>query len=178
MIDDVLNFWFLEIDPSAWWKKDEAFDQHIRHRFSSLHTQAANCELYEWRNTATGRLAEIIILDQFSRNIYRDTPLAFAQDALALALAQECIHQKIDAQLTPPQRSFVYMPYMHSESLTIHSQALTLFESLGNENNLEFEIQHKDIIEKFGRYPHRNTILGRQSTEDEIAFLKQPGSGF
>lgn len=177
-MEEVLNFWFKEVETSAWWEKDAHFDELIRSRFLALHEKASNCELYEWRNCTEGRLAEVIVLDQFSRNIYRDTAQAFAQDALALALAQEAIHQAEDQKLPPIQRSFLYMPYMHSESLEIHNQAVTLFESLGNESNLQFEIKHKEIIERFGRYPHRNAILNRQSTDEEIKFLTQPGSSF
>lgn len=118
------------------------------------------------------------MLDQFSRNMFRDTPLAFAYDPLVLALAQEAVSAKADEALSPVQRSFLYMPYMHSESLKIHEVAVDLFRRNGIQGNLDFEIKHKSIIERFGRYPHRNNILGRASTEDEIEFLKQPGSGF
>lgn len=140
--------------------------------------QAKHCELWTWRATAEGRLAEIIVLDQFSRNLYRDHAESFAQDALALALAQEAIQLNLDQQLSPEQRSFLYMPFMHSESKIIHIQALQLFEELGNPLNLDFEKKHKVIIDRFGRYPHRNQILGRSSTAEEIEFLKQPNSHF
>ncbi len=128
--------------------------------------------------TALGRLSEIILLDQFSRNIYRDKPAAFAQDALALALAQEAIAAGIASELTVDQRSFLYMPFMHSESELIHQQAVKLFSEPGLEASLEFEIRHKKIIDRFGRYPHRNEILGRTSTVEEQQFLAQPGSSF
>ncbi|MFI7918815.1 DUF924 family protein, partial [Acinetobacter baumannii] len=117
--------------------------------------------LWSWRKTPEGRLAEIIVLDQFSRNIYRDQPESFAYDGLALALSQEAISLQLDAQLNPEQRSFLYMPFMHSESKLIHEFALKLFQRLGNEINLSFEKKHKVIIDRFGRYPHRNAILGR-----------------
>ncbi|WP_047046989.1 DUF924 family protein [Vibrio mexicanus] len=175
---DVLDFWFKELEPKQWWVKDTNLDETIRSRFHNLHTQAAVCELSDWRETAKGRLAEIIILDQFSRNLYRDTPSAFAYDALALGLAQEAIRTGDDQALEPIERSFLYMPFMHSESLTIHEQAIVLFTKNGIENNLDFEIKHKVIIERFGRYPHRNEILGRTSTKEEIEFLKQPDSSF
>lgn len=173
----ILQFWFTEIQPAQHWKKDPAFDQLIAERFGDIHAQAARCELFNWRATPEGRLAEIIVLDQFSRNIYRDQPGAFAQDPLALALAQEAVALGADQALPPAQRGFLYMPYMHSESLLIHDQALPLFESLNN-GQLDFEIKHRDIIVRFGRYPHRNAILGRESTPEELAFLKQPGSSF
>lgn len=176
--NDVLKFWFEEIDQKKWWVKDESFDEDIRQRFLALHQQAHHCELFAWRTSPEGRLAEIIILDQFSRNMFRDTAQAFASDSLALALAQEAVLQSEDQKLPPQQRSFLYMPYMHSESLAIHHEAERLFTELGNENTLGFELRHKVIIEQFGRYPHRNKILGRESSEQEVAFLKQPGSSF
>ena|SRR5690606_2443019 len=176
--EQVLTFWFDETQPAQWWKKDPAFDQVIAQRFGELHRQACQCELYSWRANAQGRLAEIIVLDQFSRNIHRDTAAAFASDALALALAQEAVAAGADQVLSEVQRSFLYMPYMHSESLLIHDLAVELFRANGIQNNLDFEIKHRDIIARFGRYPHRNGILGRASTEDEIEFLKQPGSSF
>jgi len=176
--DDILLFWFKELDKSQWWVKDQALDTLIKERFLELHTAANKCELYPWRITAGGRLAEIIVLDQFSRNIFRDTPAAFASDSLALALAQEAISVGADKNLNALQRSFLYMPFMHSESLKIHQVAIKLFNDIDIPLNLEFAIKHKAVIEKFGRYPHRNGILNRVSTAAEIAFLKQPGSAF
>lgn len=178
MPEDILNFWFEELKPAQWWKKDTMFDAMIAERFGDLHRQAVRCELYKWRLTAEGRLAEIIVLDQFSRNMFRDSARAFSADPLALALAQEAVAAGADAWLTPVQRSFLYMPYMHSESLSIHEQALALYTRNGLEDNLKFEIKHKGIIERFGRYPHRNNILGRHSTSEELTFLGQPGSSF
>jgi uncharacterized protein (DUF924 family) len=175
---DVLSFWFEEVDESTWWKKDESFDQLVKDRFLTVHEKANRCELYTWRTTAQGRLAEIILLDQLSRNIFRDTPKAFASDRLALTLAQEMVIRGEDNELPEALRRFIYMPYMHSESLLIHEEAVKLFEKLGNKEVIGFEIRHKVIIEQFGRYPHRNEILGRESTVEEIEFLKQPGSSF
>jgi uncharacterized protein (DUF924 family) len=123
-------------------------------------------------------LAEIIVLDQFSRNVWRDTPRAFAQDALALALAQELVARGDDAALPLAQRRFAYMPYMHSESIVVHQEALRLFAQAGLEDNLRFERSHLAILERFKRYPHRNAILGRESTPEELAFLQEPGSSF
>jgi uncharacterized protein (DUF924 family) len=176
--DGVINFWFHEIDPAQHWKKDLSFDQLIAERFGELHHQATLCELFDWRTSAKGRLAEIIVLDQFSRNMYRDTALSFAFDPQALTLAQEAVALKVDAELSTLERTFLYMPYMHSESLKVHEVAVELFTRNDVENNLDFEIKHKKIIEQFGRYPHRNGILGRESTLEEIEFLKQPGSSF
>ena len=178
MYREVLKFWFEETDPPQWWAKDDNFDQLLTERFSAVHARATRCELFEWRVNAKGRLAEIIVLDQFSRNMYRDSPLAFVNDPLALALSQEAISAGVENELTPMERSFLYMPFMHSESLKIHEVAMELFNRNGIRNNLDFELKHKRIIERFGRYPHRNSILGRASTEEEIEFLKTPGSGF
>jgi uncharacterized protein (DUF924 family) len=174
----IYEFWFKEISPAQRWKVDAAFDQTVRDRFSAMHAQANRCELFAWRKEPIGRLAEIIVLDQFSRNMYRGSPAAFASDPLALALAQEAVTAGTDLKLTPDERVFLYMPFMHSESRALHEVALNLFEALGIENNLNFERRHKAIIDRFGRYPHRNEILGRESTEEELEFLKQPGSGF
>ncbi|MGB0835071.1 MAG: DUF924 family protein [Psychrobium sp.] len=177
-MQEVLNFWFSEIEQSQWWTKDSDFDNEIIEQFSKVHQAAVACELYDWRKTPEGRLAEIIVLDQFSRNMFRDTPQSFAYDSLALALAQEAINVGADKALDETQRSFLYMPFMHSESLAIHERAVELFSQPNMEHNLDFEIRHKEIIERFGRYPHRNEILGRESSSEEIEFLTQPGSSF
>jgi len=172
------HFWFTELTPKQHFAKDAALDEAIRTRFGATLEAAARCELFAWRATPEGRLAEVLVLDQFSRNVYRDTPRAFAQDALALVLAQELVASGHDGSLPEAQRSFAYMPYMHSESALVHTQAVALFTQLGNENNLDFELRHKAIIDRFGRYPHRNALLGRTSTPEELAFLSEPGSSF
>ncbi|WGV98339.1 DUF924 family protein [Vibrio sp. YMD68] len=176
--NDVLLFWFDELGPSKWWVKDTQIDTLITSRFLSLHEQAVKGELFEWRSSAKGRLAEIIVLDQFSRNMFRDTARSFASDSQALALAQTAIELGQDRELNAIERSFLYMPYMHSESLAIHDIAVELYKENGIEANFEFEIKHRDIIEKYGRYPHRNAIVGRASTEAEVEFLTQPNSSF
>ena len=175
---NILDFWFEEIEPVSWWKKDDAFDALLVERFSEVHSRACCCELFEWRRKPEGRLAEIIVLDQFSRNMFRDSAQAFANDTMSLTLSQEAITCGADRTLTPVQRSFLYMPFMHSESLEIHEVAVELFRTNGIQNNLDFEFKHKKIIEKFGRYPHRNKVLGRQSTAEEVEFLTRPGSSF
>lgn len=175
---DILDFWFAPEHRSLWFAKSEDFDQKIAARFQDIHQQATQAALWSWRKDPEGRLAEIIVLDQFSRNLYRDQAQAFAYDGMALSLAQEAISLKLDAQLSPEQRSFLYMPFMHSESRQIHEFALKLFQRLGNEINLNFEKKHKQIIDRFGRYPHRNAILGRTSTPEELEFLSQPNSSF
>jgi uncharacterized protein (DUF924 family) len=152
----ILDFWFTELTPKHHFAKDPALDEAIRTRFGATLEAAARCELFAWR----------------------DTPRAFAQDALALALAQELVASGQDRSLPLAQRSFAYMPYMHSESALVHAQAVVLFDQPGMEDTLRFELRHQAIIERFGRYPHRNAILGRESTPEERVFLSEPGSGF
>lgn len=178
MFRSVLKFWFDELEPKQWWLKDEDLDQQIIERFSEVHRQASRCELFPWRTEPQGRLAEIIVLDQFSRNMFRGSAQAFAYDSLALALAQEAVSSGADTHLRQAEKNFLYMPYMHSESLRIHDIAMDLFRKNGAKASFEYEVKHRDIIVKFGRYPHRNKILGRESTPEEIAFLSQPGSSF
>lgn len=176
--EDIIDFWFKEIEQKDWWRKDPDFDQLINERFLGVHNAAIKCELFEWRKYPQGRLAEIIILDQFSRNIYRHEERAFAYDALALLLAQEAINVCANQAMNPGQKTFLYMPFMHSESVVIHEIAIKLFSEQGLDANLEFEFKHKAVIDRYGRYPHRNKILGRQSTEAELKLLKEPGSAF
>lgn len=174
----VLDFWFHEIDRALWFRKDPQFDQQIRDRFGITHQQASHGALSSWRVTLDGRLAEIIVLDQFSRNLFRDDPRAFAQDSLALKLAQEAVALPESLNLPTERKAFLYMPFMHSESLKAHEEAIKLFSQPGLEYNLKFEMRHYEIIKRFGRYPHRNQILGRPSSPEEIEFLKTPGSSF
>lgn len=178
MYQDILQFWFEEIDQSKWFAKDEAFDRLIAEQFADIHAQAVSCELFEWRQNAPGRLAEIIVLDQFSRNLFRDSALAFANDKMALALAQEAISRGADKKLNVVERGFLYLPFMHSESAAIHRIAEDIYRRHGVQSSLEWELKHKAIIDRFGRYPHRNEVLGRKSTGEELAFLEQPGSRF
>ncbi len=176
--NDILNFWFRDIDPALWWKKDAIFDELIRTRFGQTHAQATRGELAHWRVDGHGRLAEIIVLDQFSRQLYRDSGEAFANDLAALILAQETIRLGLDQTLSTVEKSFLYLPFMHSESLAIHEQTVKLYDLKGLEFNLAFEYKHKAILERFGRYPHRNVALGRLSSAEELAFLQQPDSSF
>jgi uncharacterized protein (DUF924 family) len=178
MHEAVLSFWFREIDPKLWWSSDPGFDELIGRRFLGLLQAAAAGELQEWRATARGRLAEIIVLDQFSRNVYRNSPRAFAQDPMALALAQEAVAAGALTSLEPMERSFLLLPYMHSESRKIHVVAEALYRAFAPAGNYEFELKHKAIVDRFGRYPHRNQVLGRASTPEEVEFLQQPGSRF
>ncbi len=174
---EILHFWFEDIEEKAWWIKDPAFDQNLRERFGDLHDSACKGELFEWRGSAGGRLAEVIVLGQFSRNIYRNQARAFSQDGMALVLAQEAVRLGLDHQLSDRQRGVLYLPYMHSESRAIHEVAVSLYKSIET-NNLDFEYKHKAIIDRFGRYPHRNDILGRESSAEELAFLQEKGSSF
>jgi uncharacterized protein (DUF924 family) len=174
----IIDFWFTELTDKQHFAKDQALDALIAQRFGATLEAGSRCELFSWRATPAGRLAEIIVLDQFSRNVWRDTPRAFAQDPLALALAQELVARGDDAALPMAQRRFAYMPYMHSESLVVHQEALHLFAQAGLEDALRAEHRHLAILERFGRYPHRNAILGRASTAEELAFLREPGASF
>lgn len=178
MYNEILDFWFNELEPSQWWKKDAEFDSMINNRFGHIYKKAKSGELFSWRETPKGSLAEIIVLDQFSRNIYRDMPGSFSCDPLALALSQFSISKGFDKELSQTEQSFLYLPFMHSESAKIHNEAIKLYEKLDNPASLAFEMKHKEIIDRFNRYPHRNKILGRESTAEEIEFLKQPDSGF
>ncbi|WP_338845878.1 DUF924 family protein [Massilia sp. W12] len=178
MPEHILQFWFVETDQKDWWRARPEFDALLAERFGALLQQAARGELFRWRATPGGRLAEIIVLDQFSRNIGRNSPAAFAQDGMALVLAQEAVAAgALSALDNPAQRAFLLMPYMHSESASIHSEAEQLFRVWAPQN-LEFELRHKAIIDRFGRYPHRNQILARASSAAEEAFLLEPGSSF
>ena len=175
---DILHFWFEELTSKQHFVKDPALDAEIRQRFGAKLEAAARCELFGWRGTPQGRLAEIVVLDQFSRNIFRDTARAFAQDPLALVLAQELVASGLDQTLTSTQRAFAYMPYMHSESALVQAESVRLFSQPGQESNLNFALRHQAIVVRFGRFPHRNSVVGRNSTAEELAFLNEPGSSF
>ncbi len=175
---DVLAFWYNPENQPYWFEKNENFDAELRDKFYDTWVKACEGLLYEWRETTEGRLAEIIVLDQFSRNLCRGESCAFEQDGMALVLAQEIRRQPDFEDLPQDYRKFALMPFMHSESKGIHEIAVPIFEDLGDEGTTKYEYLHKDIIDRFGRYPHRNEDLGRESTEEELEFLKQPGSSF
>ena len=171
---EVLDFWFVECEPSDWFKKSEEFDNEIRSRFLETYEAIVAGKTTEWRRSAIGRLAEIVVLDQFSRNMFRDDARAFVSDALAVELAKEAM--SLWDEFSIQERSFVVMPFMHSESLAVHDWAAKWFDEPGLERRKKYELQHREIIERFGRYPHRNRVLGRTSTPEEEAFLKEhPG---
>ena len=168
---DILNFWFEQVSSDDWFKKNETLDLKMVEKFIVIHSQATAGELFEWREEPLGRLAEIIILDQFSRNIYRDAPKSYASDDMALALAEEAIRKNVHQNLETCHKQFLYMPFMHSESKIIHDIAVKLFSEPGLEKNLSYELSHKSIIDRFGRFPERNEILGRISTPEEQIYL-------
>ncbi|MDA0680106.1 MAG: DUF924 domain-containing protein [Proteobacteria bacterium] len=173
-MEKILEFWFHTLTPADWYKKSDVLDAKIKEKFETTYYQVVAGETADCRDTASGRLAEIIVLDQFARNMFRGTRESFAADHLALALAQEAVRSGDDKRLDIAQRVFLYMPYMHSESVRVHEKALELFRETPN---LVYEVKHKAIIDQFGRYPHRNEILGRLSTPQEIDWMKE-NSGF
>jgi uncharacterized protein (DUF924 family) len=188
----ILHFWFGE--PSApdseygqqrkvWFHKDPEFDQQIRDRFLSAYEQARQGQYNDWRQTAKTALALTLLLDQFPRNMFRGTPRCFATDEQALEVAQAAIAQCYDQQLIPTERMFLYLPLEHSENLAHQNQAVCHFEALIQaapelQTALDYAYRHRDVIAQFGRFPHRNDILGRPSTREEHEFLQQPGSRF
>ena len=175
---DVLSFWFEEITPKHWFKKDDGFDETIRLRFEPTVTVALSGQLEDWANTAKGCLALIILVDQFTRNIYRDTPRAFIGDQMALALSLHCLNRKFIMHKDRNWRHFMLMPMMHSEDLCVQDRSLPLFKSLTTQRTHEYAVKHRDVIARFGRFPHRNAILGRTSTNEEVKFHAQRGSSF
>ena len=177
-ISDVLTFWFEDAKPEQWYKKDSAFDEAIRDRFEDTIVAALAGRLDKWADEVEGCLALIILLDQFTRNIYRDTPRAFAGDEMALALSLRCIDRGFISHEDATWRQFMLMPMMHSEDLAIQDKSIPLFEEFTNPLTHEFAVKHRDIVARFGRFPHRNAILGRPSSDEETEFLTQPGSSF
>lgn len=171
---DIIAFW-RQAGPDRWFKKDAEFDREIADRFLGLHRAAAAGELGDWTGDATGSLALILVLDQFSRNLFRNSPDAFAQDSLALTHAVEAVARGFDRQFDIHLRCFIYLPFEHSERLSDQIRSVTLVHQLNNENYLRYAIVHRDIIDRFGRFPHRNGVLGRHSSPAESAFLKAGG---
>jgi uncharacterized protein (DUF924 family) len=195
--EDVLDYWFGALDPSGcadaehtkrWWSKDPQLDEAIRARFGLLHAAALSGNLTSWRDTPRGTLAYVVVLDQFSRNMYRDKPDMFGGDALALTAAQSGIDRGLDRTLRLDERSAFYMPLMHSEQISLQERCVQLYRDFADEvsgsaranllNRVGYAERHRDIVRKFGRFPHRNAQLGRMSTPAEIEFLKGAGSSF
>ena len=182
---DVLAFWFGEgadygKRQQRWFEKDAGFDAEVAARFRDLHARLSGSG--EWLDPAPGCLARIIVLDQFPRHIYRGQPEAFASDAAALAAARHAVERGYDRELLPVERLFVYLPFEHSEVLVDQERACALCAPLRahpeTDDAYRYAVAHRDIVRRFGRFPHRNAILGRASTPEELEFLKQPGSGF
>ncbi len=170
---EVLDFWFDELTPKQHFAKDEALDRTIARRFSGLRGALLSSGAVKWRDTPETLLAAVIVLDQFSRNIYRGQAAAFAADALALTLTQEALAAGWDSQLPPDRRQFLYMPLMHSEDPQVQQQSLRRFEALGDDEVLCFARDHHDVIERFGRFPSRNEALGRETSAEERDYLNQ-----
>jgi uncharacterized protein (DUF924 family) len=177
-IRDVLRFWFEELEEAQWFKVDPALDRTIAERFLALHEAVARATPEGATEIPSLALATVIVLDQFPRNMFRGTPRAFATDPQALAVASAAVDLGIDVLLTPQERIFLYLPFEHAEDAAAQARAVVLFEKLGEGNFLDYAKRHKTIIDRFGRFPHRNAILGRASTGEEIAFLAEPGSSF
>jgi len=190
MIDDVLAFWFGAQGESAygqarpaWFRKDDAFDAEIRTRFLTEVEAAIAGQRGDWAANPPGALALLILLDQFPRNLFRNTARAFAGDAAALGLAGQIVEQAWDLAFLPVQRTFVYLPFEHSESLADQERSIALFTALAKDHPetapyLDYAHRHQEVIARFGRFPHRNAALGRASTTAEADYLTQPGSGF
>jgi uncharacterized protein (DUF924 family) len=178
-IGDVIGFWFDELGRGKWFVQDDAVDRAIRDRFLLLYEVLSTWPAKDAWASAERALATVIVLDQFSRNMFRGDPQAFATDALAREVADGAIARGLDAQLAgPDQHAFLYIPFEHSEDLRDQARAVELISGLGDDEYTRYAIAHKEVIERFGRFPHRNAILGRPSTPQEQAFLKQPGSSF
>ena len=186
-VREILDFWFgSEDEPGygefreAWFRKDPEFDQQIRDRFEDLYEAAATGELDGWKEEARSCLALVILLDQFPRNMFRGDPRSYATDRKAQETAGYAVDRALDRELPPFQRMFLYMPFMHSENLEHQRRSVELFRALGGDeaDASDYAVRHMEIIERFGRFPHRNEILGRQTTPEEAEFLTQPGSSF
>jgi len=176
--EEIVRFWFETLSPKDWYGAPAHVDAEITARFGETYEALKEGVPPGWLDDAEGVLAAILVLDQFPRNMFRGAPQAFATDAQALALSMRAIAKGLDMKLPPEKRCFVYIPFQHAEDLAVQRRSLELFTALGNPENLDFARRHEAIIARFGRFPHRNEILGRESTPEEAAFLKQPGSSF
>jgi uncharacterized protein (DUF924 family) len=174
----IIDFWFIEISPKQWWVKSVEFDDLISQRFFTIYEETRGGKYLDWINSAQSCLARIILLDQFPRNMFREKPESFRTDVLALAATKHAISLGFDIGIPSQHKGFLYMPLMHSEALDDQMKAIELFTAAGSdlEENLKSSHRHKAIIEQFGRFPHRNQVLGRASSQAELEFLKQPGS--
>ena len=168
--EQVTRYWFEELPPEAWFRKDTRVDDAIRERFAALHDEIARIRP-EQLTTPRDCLAAVIVLDQFPRNMFRGSPRAFATDALALSISQHAIAAGLDQQLDRQQRWFLYMPFQHSEDRAVQARSIELFTQLNDPENLGYARRHQEIIDRFGRFPHRNEVLGRVSTPEEAQFI-------
>ena len=178
IIDEIVAFWFETLKPEDWYRKNPAIDAAITERFGATYEALKTGVPPDWLAEPKGMLAAIIVFDQFPRNMFRDDARAFATDQAALALAKRAISEGTDMRLAPEQRAFIYLPFQHAETRDDQARSIELFTALGNPNNLDFALRHQAIIARFGRFPHRNSVLGRASTAEELAFLQEPGSSF
>jgi uncharacterized protein (DUF924 family) len=178
VVDEIVSFWFDTLKPEDWYRKHPAIDAEITGRFGATYEALKTGVPTDWIVEPKGMLAAILVLDQFPRNMFRDNPRSFATDETALALAKRAIGEGIDMRLPPEQRAFIYMPFQHSESRDDQARSIELFTALGAPLNLDFALRHQAIIARFGRFPHRNSVLHRTSTAEELAFLQEPGSSF
>lgn len=177
-IESILAFWFTELTPKDWWGGNQTLDGAIHTRYFTVYERLAQGVPEPWRATPRGALAAVLVLDQFPRNMFRNDARAFATDSLARATAHDAVARRFDRVLSPVQRQFMYMPFQHSEDARDQARSVELYTPLGEEFGLGFARAHKEIIDKFGRFPHRNAILGRESTEEELAFLAEHGRGY
>jgi uncharacterized protein (DUF924 family) len=175
---DIIQFWFSPETRSYWFVASDAFDAKVRERFGTLSEHASSGDLDDWARTPEGSLALILLLDQVPRNIRRHTAQAFQSDDKALALAKKAVSAGFDRSLAKDERLFFYLPFEHAEDRAAQDEAIRLIEALGDEEYTDYARRHRDIIYRFGRFPHRNELLRRTSTEAEIEYLKQPGSSF
>lgn len=177
---EVLSFWFEESTPQQWFQKNESYDEEIRDRFMVTYDMARKDLCIDWTRDVDGVLALCLILDQFPRNMFRDTPKSFETDGKALLIVKEALHKGYDALLNPVKRRFMYLPFMHSENLTEQKRSVSLFKAMEETDPVTYDyaIKHYEVIEKFGRFPHRNATLDRESTEEELNYLSIPGAGF
>jgi len=169
--EEIINFWFEEVDSSLWFNSTAEFDLQLKQRFESVYQEALKGTLDHWGNSPDGALALIVLLDQFPLNMYRGKPESFSGEKKAQSIAREAVAKKFDEQLTDAQKAFMYMPLMHSEDMNDQDFSVSLYEKAGLKQNLRFAKHHRKIVRKFGRFPHRNSILGRESTVEEIAYL-------
>ena len=177
---EVIRFWFEESQPQQWFQKNESYDQEISERFMVTYDMAKKDLCADWTKDADGVLALCLVLDQFPRNMFRGTAKAFETDEKALLISKEALHRGFDSVLSPVKRKFIYMPFMHSENIEEQKRCVSLFDAMKDDDPMSYEyaVKHMEVIEKFGRFPHRNAVLGRESSEEELNYLKLPGAGF